>query len=195
MQPADTMNLAAIRTQIDHVRRTLLTLPVFVRGTGVPVDDPAFGEDTSQLERIKQTLEICLRELKNNRHLLDVQRQALSNLPREARYPRASSINQQQKDADDLLRTAADVQKQIEDLIRDSGLISKGELAKGLSEFISKFYAESPHPGIAAPGALPIYTSLPPGHFNTTPEAATVAIFVALDVLTRLLKRRESKKA
>jgi hypothetical protein len=188
------MNRAAIRSQFDHIRRSLPTLSVFVQGTGVPVDDPTFGNDIKQLERMKQTVAVCLRELKNNRHRLVARRKALSNLPREARYSQASSIDQQQKDTDDLLRTAAEVQKLIEDLIRNSGLVSEGEIAKGMSEFINNFYTESPHSQITAPGALPVYTSLRPGHFNVTPESAALGIFVALHVVLRLLKRRESKQ-
>jgi len=153
----------------------------------VPVDDPAHPEEARRLEALCQRLGILIRELKSRQHLLSAQQQILWTMARDRRYPRSASLDQRQKNVGDLLQTAAEVQKILEGLIRNSGLLSEGEIAKGIGETITQLFEQSHHPGISVPGSA--YIPLAPGQFNATPEAATLAVFIALHAWLRLRRR------
>jgi hypothetical protein len=187
-------SLAPIQAQLNLINLQLIQQPVFSRGAGLPVDDPGYTEETRQLEQIGQRLAILIRELKNRTHFLLAQERGLWNVPRDQRYSQKNSIDQRREDTGVLLRTAAEVQKRLEDLIRKSGLLSSGEVAKGLGEIITKLYEQSHHVEVTGL-STPEYKPLLPGQLNASPEAATIAVFVALQALLRLRKRKASTTA
>ena len=188
-------HLASIRAQLEILRQRLMRHPVFVRGTGSPVDDPAHNEETHLLDSVRQSLGILIRDLNNHKHLLSAQEQAVWRTPRDSRFSRTSSIGDQQRNLDELLRIAADVQRLLEDLIRKSGLLSTGEVACGIGETISRLFAQSHNHDVLIPAGRPAYKPLAPGQFNASPEAATIAVFVALQAYTSLRRRRGSSAA
>jgi hypothetical protein len=188
-------SVTTIRAHLDLIRQNLLQHPIFTRGAGVPVDDPAYKEETRRLYELSQKLEILVRELKNRRHLLSAQEQALSKIPREQRYSPKSLISDQQRSVDELLRTSAQAQKQIEDLIRKSGLLTAGELDKGVGELIGQLFNQSGDGGTLLPSPHPAYKHLLPGQFNESPEAAAMAVLVGLRVLIHLCKRTNTAAA
>lgn len=186
-------SLAPIQAQLELINLQLIQHPGFFRGAGVPVDDPAYVEEASQLENLKQKLAILVRELKNRTHFLSAQEQALWRVPRDQRHSRADSIDQQQENTRDLLRAAAEIQERLENMIRTSGLLTPGELAKGIGETITQLYDQSHH--VEVTGLLPpVYKPLEAGQFNASPEAATIAVFVALQALIWLRKRKKDSK-
>ncbi len=187
-------SLAPIQAQLDLINLQLIQHPIFFRGAGVPVDDPGYVEEASQLESLSQKLAILVRELNHRMHFLSVQEQDIWKVPRDQRYSRTQSIDQQQESTRDLLRTAAEVQKHLEDMIRESGLLTAGEVAKGVGEIITNLYEQSHH--IEVTGlSTPVYKPLVPGQFNASPEAATIAAFVALRAWIWLRRRRTSTAA
>jgi hypothetical protein len=185
-------SVTAIKAHLDLIRQNLLQHPVFVRGAGVPIDDPAYTEETRRLYELDQKLEILIRELKSHRHLLSAQEQALWKTPREQRYSPKSSISDQQRGVQELLRTAADIQKLLEGFIRRSGLLTAGELDKGVGELIGQLFNQSGTAATLLPSPRPMYKPLVPGQFNESPEAAAIAVVVALRVFIHLYRRKSA---
>jgi hypothetical protein len=182
-------SVTAMRAHLELIQQNLLHHPIFFRNAGVPADDPAYAEETRRLFELSQRLEILIRELKNRQNLLSVQEQALWNAPREQRYSPKASISNQQRGVVELLRTAAEVQKTTEDFIRKSGLLTAGELDKGIGELIGQLFNQSGDTGTILPSPHPTYKHLMPGQFNESPEAAAIAVMVALRVLIQVRKR------
>jgi hypothetical protein len=185
--------LAPIQAQLELINLQLIQHPGFFRGAGVPIDDPAYVEEANQLENLKQKLAILVRELKNRTHFLVAQEHALWRVPRDQRYSQTHSIDQQQENTRDLLRAAAEIQQRLEDMIRTSGLLTSGELAKGIGETITQLYEQSHHVEVTGLSP-PVYKPLDAGMFNASPEAATIAVFVALEALIWLRKRKKDVK-
>ena len=189
------INLASFTAQLEFIRQELIRHPVFVRGAGVPVDDPGYVEETRQLDSARQRLGILIRDLNNRKHSLSVQERSLWTVPRDRRFPQNSSIADQQKNVDQLLSTAAELQRLLEDLIKKSGLLKSGEMACGIGEMISKLFAQSHSRELLSTIGPPVYQPATPGQFNASPEAATIAVFIALQAYTSLRKRKESAAA
>jgi hypothetical protein len=185
-------SMTAMKAHLDIIKQNLLQNPISFRGAGLPIDDPAHTEETRRLYELNQRLEILVRELKNRRHLLSAQEQAVRKTPREQRYSPKSSILNQQQSVEELLRTAAHVQKLVEDLIRRSGLLTEGELDKGVGELIGQLFSQSGGSGTLLPSPHPTYKHLMPGQFNESPEAAAMAVVVALRVLIHLYRRKSA---
>jgi hypothetical protein len=188
-------SLSPVRLQLDLIKQRLIQHPIFVRGAGIAVDDPGYAEETRQLDLLRDTLSIQIRELKNRLHLLSAQEQALPKVARERRYSASASISQQDTSVRELLRTAAEIQSLIEDLIKKSGLLTSGDVACGIGELINRLYEQYHHGEIALPGTGPAYQSLLPGQFNASPEAATIAVFIALQAWISLRRRKAAAVA
>ena len=182
-------DLSAINAQLQLIKARLIRNPVLIRGTGVLVDDPAFVEETQELNQLRQSLGILIRELRNDQHLLSARENALWKVPRTQRYPQSSSIAQQQVGLQRLLLTSAEIQKLLEDLMRKSGLLSSGELACGIGEMISKLCEQAHHAEVAMPGHR-VYKPLTTGQFNASPEAAAIAVWMALHAWASVTKKR-----
>jgi hypothetical protein len=188
-------SLAPIRTQLEFIKQNLIQHPIFVRGTGVAVDDPAYAEETRQLDNLRQRLGIQIRELSNRQHLLTAQEQAVWKVSREQRYAAGSSLDQQQASVRELLRIAAEIQRLLEDLIKKSGLLKSGEVACGIGELITRVFEQCHGSEVMLSGSHAVYTALGPGQFNASPEAATIAVFVALQAWISIRRRKVSALA
>ena len=87
-------------------------------------------EETKALEKLAGRLRLLIRELTNRSELLSMQKRALWTISRDHRYSHSASINQQREDVRALLQAAAAVQKLLEELIRNSGVLVKARLRK-----------------------------------------------------------------
>jgi hypothetical protein len=191
----NVISFASLTAQLEFIRQELIRHPVFVRGAGVAVDDPSYVEETRQLDSARQRLGILIRDLNTRKHSLSVQERSLWSVPRDRRFSHNSSIGDQQKNMDQLLSTATELQRLLEDLIKKSGLLKSGEMACGIGEMISKLFAQSHSQELLSIAGPPVYKPATPGQFNASPEAATVAVFIALQAYTSLRKRRKSTAA
>jgi hypothetical protein len=184
-----------LTNQLTRIQQRIVAHPVFGRGTGLPVDNPGYVREADELERMSAELDIVIRNTSSHLHLLSANQQGLWNVPRERRYSAAASIHQQQLDADRLMRTANDVRKLLNDLMRRSGRVSDGDIADKVGEFIKHWHETHSHQtGHSEPVPhAPAY--LPPGHFQASPEAATIAVYAALRALAYFLRKRKDRAA
>jgi hypothetical protein len=183
--------LGSLYMALLDIRRRLLQHPVFVRGRGVSVDDPAYPTEIRDLDRLSERLALILRELRNQGHLLRAREQNLWNVPRDRRWVAASSIRQQNTELAKVLELASEIQRLLEDLIRKSGLIGQGDAAANIGELIGKLYQQSHSSALVGDqgGHGPVYLPYQAGQFQASPEAATILVFIALRAFTYLFKR------
>jgi hypothetical protein len=189
--------LNTITVHLLKIRQALVGHPVFARGSGVPVDDPAYVREADELERLSDSLDLLVRNIRNHQHLLSARERGLWNIPRDQRYGPASSIAQQHAEVQRLLVTANELRRLLDDLLRRNAKISEGDIADKVGEFIKQWY-ERAHVSHQAslvghnPGT-PSY--LPPGQFEASPEAATIAVYAALRALAYFMKKRKARAA
>jgi len=182
--------ISELRMLLCRIREHLIAHPVFTRGTGLPVEDPSRDRELEELDRLSLQLSLVWRELKNRSNLLAVREQNLWNVARKDRFRAAASIRSHQAEVADLLTLARQVQSLLEDLLRKSGLISEGELAKGIGEFIEKLYhAAHAHGEVQNMPYGLAYTSPAQGELGGTVEGVTILVFVALRALVYAAKR------
>jgi hypothetical protein len=189
--------LNTITAHLFKIRQTLVSHPVFARGSGVAVDDPANVREAEELERLSDSLDLLLRNLRNHQPLLSAREQGLWNIPRDRRYAAASSVGQEQADVQRLMQAANELRRLLDDLLRRNGTVSEGDVADKVGEFVKQWYERahaSQHSTEVGhnPGA-PSY--LPPGQFQASPEAATIAVYAALRALAYFMKRKKGKAA
>jgi hypothetical protein len=179
-----------------RIKGKLFAHPVFARGTGIPIDDPARVGELEELDRLSFQLSLILRELKNKSHLLDVREQNLWNVAQKDRYRTAASVHTQQSNVADVLKLAAEIQTMLEDLMRKSGMIGEGELSQGIGEFIERMYHLAHAHGEVQnmPDGL-AYTSPAKGEFGGTVEGVTILVFVALRAFIYVAKRKSKTKS
>jgi hypothetical protein len=188
--------LSQLRLVLYRIRAKLIEHPVFTRGRGVPIDDSAHSKELEELDDLSSQLRLVLRELHNRSNLLNARRQGLWNIDPQDRFRARDSIRSQADQLDDVLALAHDVQELLEDLLRKSGLVSEGEIAKGIGELIEKLYHEAHEHGEVngAPDGLS-YTSPSPNHFAGSVEGVGLLIFVALRAFIYASKQKKSRKA
>ena len=182
-----TIQIAMLLTRI---KARLIESPIFLRQSGTPADDPAHFRELAELESISRQLEIIVRDVRTQQHLLDVRQKALWNIPRDKRFPAAASIGQQQAEVAALMRDARKIEELIKTLMQNSGLLGPAETMQGASELLGKLYEQWHHSGHAdAPGA-PAYVPMP-GQFQGSPEAAILLAFVGVRALLYVLRRKK----
>ena len=189
--------LNTITAQLLKIRQTLVGHPVFARGSGAVVDDPAYAREAEELDRMSGSLDLLIRNLRNHEHSLSARERNLWNTPRDRRYAAASSIGQGQADVQRLMQTANELRVLLDDLLRRNGTMSEGDIADKIGEFIKQWHERahaSQHSTQVGhnPGA-PSY--LPPGQFQASPEAATIAVYAALRALAYFMKKRKGRAA
>jgi hypothetical protein len=177
-----------------EIRRQILLHPVFVRGTGVPVDDPGYATEMETLDRLSQRLDLVMRELKNKQHGLDARERNLWNIPRDQRYGPASSVAQQQEDVAKLIRTACELRKLIEELMQRSGLISQSDMVSSACDLINQYY-EQAHEYHESVPSIPFFIPKSPEQFQASPQAALIAVFVAMRALQFLYKKKKGSSS
>jgi len=182
--------LSDLKLLLYHIKGHLIEHPVFSRGSGVPVDDPAHARETAELEQLSLQLTLILRELRNKSNLLSVREQNLWNVPRADRYRAAASVQSQQAELYDVLKSARELQALLEDLMKRSGLIGEGELSQGIGDFIEKMYHQAHAHGETQnmPDSL-AYVPASKSELGGSVEAVTIFVFVALRALLHLRKR------
>jgi hypothetical protein len=182
--------ISELRILLYRIQQKLVAHPIFTRGAGVPVDDPARVRELEELDKMSLQLSLIARELKNKSHLLAARETNLRKLPHEDRYLAAASIRGQQSEIADVLKLAGEIQKLLEDLLRRSGLIGEGELADGLGKFIEKLYHQAHTHGEVhnMPDGL-AYASPAKGEFGGSIESVTILVFVALRAVVYAAKR------
>ncbi len=179
-----------LRMLLFRIRGKLIEHPVFTRGTGVGVDDPARNRELDELDKMGLQLSLILRELKNKAHLLGVREQNLWNVSPQDRFRAEASIKGQQAELNEVLSLARELQRLLEDLIRKSGLIGEGEMAQGVGELIEKLYHQAHAHGEVngMPDGL-AYRSPSNGELGGTVEGVTILVFVALRAFIYAAKR------
>ncbi len=125
--------LADIRTLLLRLR---LKLVADSGATGLTVGDPEFTRKIEELNRMSHTLGLAVRELKSAHHVTAAREQNLWNIPRDNRYGPTASVAGQQRDINELISEAAEIQRLVEKLI--------GRICAG-NELRSRQYRTNPH--------------------------------------------------
>ena len=73
--------LSDLKLLLYRIKTNLIAHPVFIRGTGSTVDDPAHDRETKELDTLSLQLSLILRELKSQANLLTVREQNLWRHP------------------------------------------------------------------------------------------------------------------
>jgi hypothetical protein len=182
--------LTDLKLILYRINDHLLAHPVFVRGRGTPVDDPAHTREIDELDRLSIQLGLVVRELRSKANLLRVREQNLWKNPREGRYGAAASVHDQQAELEKVLEFANDLQAVLEDLIERSSSIGEGEMSQGIGEFIEKMrHLMHTHGEIGQLTDGSAYIPAGKSQVGGSVEAVTLFVFVALRVLVHLRKR------
>lgn len=186
--------LSDLKLLLFRIRGHLIEHPVFSRGSGTPVDDPAHARELAELDQLSLQLSIIVRELKSKANLLSLHEQNLWSLPRGERYRAANSIHSRQFEVEQVRKLANELQTLLEDLIERSGLLSEGELAEGISHLMKQLYHGAVTRGETQgiPDGLS-YVPASQSHLGSTLEGLTLFVFVALCALRYLRKRRKQQ--
>jgi hypothetical protein len=186
--------ISDLKLLLYRVNARLTEHPVFTRGTGVPVDDPAHDRENAELGRLSLQLSLIARELNSKSNLLSIREKTTRSMSQSDRYRATASIRDQQAEISEVLALAKELQARLEGMIRKSCSIGDGELAQGIGDFIEKMYHQCHTHGETQnmPDGL---AYLPAGKedFGGSVEGVTIAVFVALRVLLHLRKRGVDK--
>jgi hypothetical protein len=169
--------LADIRSLLLRLR---LKLVEHSGDRGLTVDDPEFTRKIEELNRMNHTLGLSVRELKNAQHGAAAREQNLWNIPRDKRYGPAASVANQQREIDELIREAAEIQRLVEKLL---GRICTGNEMEGVHTVAELIGQATEHETSTAEQTLPdnpAYVPYSQAHFHASPETAVIMAYVAL---------------
>jgi hypothetical protein len=175
---------------IPHIR---LSLVRHFGDRGLTIDDPEFPRETEELNRMNSMLVLSIRDLKSARHAANAREQGLWNIPRDKRYGPASSLADQQREIDQLIRDAADIQKQIEDLLKRVVSGNEMEGVHTIAELIEKVAGHESGGAEQVVPDHPAYVPYAPGHFQASPESAAMMAYVAIRALVLIVKKRKNQ--
>jgi hypothetical protein len=130
--------ISDLKLLLYRVNARLTEHPVFTRGTGVPVDDPAHDRENAELGRLSLQLSLIARELNSKSNLLSIREKTTRSMSQSDRYRATASIRDQQAEISEVLALAKELQARLEGMIRKSCSIGDGELAQGIGDFIEK---------------------------------------------------------
>src|SRR5271156_988631 len=178
------------RRVLEHIR---LKLTQHLAARGLTIGDPEFPHKIEELNSISRVLAISLRDLKSAKHSANAREQNLWKIPRDKRYGPASSIAGQQKEIDELIREAAEIQRLVEDLI---DRVIGGNEMEGIHNIAELIEKVSGHESGGAEHVVPdrpAYVPYSPGHFQASPESAVIMVYVALRALVLVSKKVVAK--
>lgn len=178
------------RRVLEHIR---LKLTQHLAARGLTIDDPEFPRKIEELNSISRTLAISLRDLKSARHSANAREQNLWKIPRDKRFGPASAVADQQKEIDQLIREAAEIQRLVEDLI--DRVIGGNEMdgIHNIAELIEKVSGHESGGAEHVVPDRPAYVPYSPGHFQASPESAVIMVYVALRALVLVSKKVAAK--
>lgn len=187
-------SLYPLRNTLWSIRSKLTSRPDFLRRTGSSIDEPGHFAELRELDELNSQLGLVLRELNNRANLLEVRRRNLWNISPQDRFRARSSVRSQTDDLNDVLALARDVKSMLDDMLLDSGLISKEEAAKGLGEWIEHMYHQA-HEAGELQDSHHHSTYINPNQHAGSVEGVTIAIYITLQVVSSVARRmRERKK-
>ncbi len=154
---------------LEHLRGELVKHPAFTAGAGGPnVGSSSYNTNWAKLDRYRQTLTLCLRDLKSSAHLLHSQSLAARKVPREHRYSVNQSLRARQSNIEHVREKAEII---LDLLIRMSGDYAKpdfGSLNKLMDQgqdaleaiMLIKDGPDPIEPGISTPASPSVATPL-----------------------------------
>jgi len=183
--------LADIRRLLSHLRLKLIE---HSGDRGLTIDDPEFPRKIEELNRMNQTLGLSVRDLKSAQHAAALREQNLRNIPRDKRYGPAASVADQQREINELMREAAEIQGLVEKLL---GRICIGNEMEGLHTVAELIGQATEHESGTAEQALPsnpAYVPASQAHFHASPETAVIMAYVAIRGLVLISKKIANKR-
>lgn len=182
--------LADIRTLLLRLR---LKLVEDSGATGLTVGDPEFTRKIEELNRMSRTLGLSIRDLKSAHHATAAREQNLWNIPRDKRYGPTASVAGQQREINELISEAAEIQRLVEKLI---GRICTGNEMEGVHTAAELIGQVTEHDTGAAEQAIqdkPAYVPHNQAHFHPSPETAVIMAYVAVRGLVLISKKIAAK--
>jgi len=182
--------VADIGRLLSHLR---LSLVQHFGDRGLTIDDPEFPREIEGLNRMNSLLALSLRDLKSARHLANAREQSLKNIPRDKRFGPAASVADQQREIDQLIREAAEIQKLVEALLKRVAMGDEMEGVHTVAELIEKVTSHEPGGAEQVVPDHPAYVPYVPGGFQGSPESAVMMAYVAIRALVLIVKKRKNK--
>jgi hypothetical protein len=156
---------------------------------GLTVDDPEFTRKIDELNRMNQSLGLSIRDLKSAQHAAAAREQNLWNIPRDKRYGPKASVTDQQREIDELIREADEIQRLVEKLL---GRICTGNEMEDVHTVAELIGQATEHESGSAEQALPNSPAYVPhgqAHFHASPETAVIMAYVAIRGLVLISKK------
>ena len=175
-----------------EIRSTILKHPAFIKGSGSPVDDPAYNSGLADLDRLRVQLSVCIRKLGFKENLLQIKQRALWKVAPEHRF-NAPSLRAQKVEVDKQLNLALALQKEINDLIvKATSLSGVDSLAYGLQQIEEAFdAAHQAGETLAIPDRASFIHART---FDTGGiEATTILTFMAFCAFIQILKNKSKR--
>ena len=178
--------LADIRRLLLHLRLKLIE---HVGERGLTVDDPEFPRKIEELNRMNQMLGLSVRDLKSAQHAAAAREQNLWNIPRDKRFGPAASVADQQREINELIREAAEIQRLVEELL---GRVCIGNEMEGVHIVAELIGQATENEGGTAEQPIPdnpAYVPHSQAHFHASPETAVIMAYVAIRGLVLICKK------
>jgi len=182
--------VADIRSLLLHLR---LKLVEHSADRGLTVDDAEFPRKIEELNRMNQTLGLSARDLKSAQHAAAAREQGLRNIPRDKRYAPAASVADQQREINELIREATEIQRLVEKLL---GRICTGNEMEGVHTVAELIGQATEHETGTAEQVIPdkpAYVPHSQAHLPASPETAVIMAYVAIRGLVLISKKLAAK--
>ena len=178
--------LADITRLLSHLRLKLIE---YCGEKGLTVDDPEFPRKIEEVNRMNETVGIAIRDLKSALHGANAREQNLWKIPRDKRYGPTAQVKDRQREINELMRDAAEIQGLVEKII---GKIFSGNEMEGVHTVAELIEQSTGHETGTAEQAVPGHPAYVPAsqaHFSASPENAVIMAYVALRGLVLISKK------
>lgn len=123
-------DLSTIRAQLAGLRQRIQASPVFVAGRPDSADKAT--EEANRLELIANTIQIIVRDLNSNEHLLRARESQLRSVPHQHRYSAEQSLKQLAENVRALRNGAQALAELVRELLDRNGLLNPIQKAKDI---------------------------------------------------------------
>jgi hypothetical protein len=170
-----------LRQTLDEIRQQLLERPAFFKGSGAPVDDPAYDKEIAIFESLQAKLSLTIKELQL--------------AARNARGKGGRAKTRSRKQTDDLLAEAQRLQASLKRVMQANDSLNPIEGAANLWNNQHEYHEAN----LATHTEVPANSYYSDVHhaahkdFAGTLESTALFVFTALQAYVLWMKRRKKK--
>ena len=186
-------DLSVIRGRLGQIRQELTISPAFTFG---PPDDAAKATgEINRLERLRENLDLIIRDLGSHESALQARVSQLKNVPRDQRYTAEQSLKQLELNVQSVQQEAQSLAEFARDLLVRNGLLNPMQKAKDFLELaneLDKFVGPQAHSEIAhaLQMAKPMTIGMPPAGGSTWSMGGIAGLLAFVYVAIKALQKR-----